>query len=191
MNKVSGIYLITNTSNSKQYIGSAICVLRRKGEHLRTLRSNTHKNSKLQNAWNKYGEQSFIFEVIEEVLEFSLLIAREQYWIDTINPFYNINKVAGSSLGHKHSESTKLKISISKLGTVCSEETKLKLREARAKRIISNETRLALSKALSGRKFTKEHKDLLSIAKLGKKQSQEHIANRQEAIKRNREMREK
>jgi group I intron endonuclease len=44
------------------------------------------------------------------------LIQREQYYIDLLNPEYNICKIAGSNLGFKHSEITKEKLSISKKG---------------------------------------------------------------------------
>ena len=35
---------------------------------------------------------------------------REQYYLDCLKPEYNILKIAGSSLGFKHSEETKVKI---------------------------------------------------------------------------------
>lgn len=37
-------------------------------------------------------------------------MVREQYYIDSLNPEYNILKMAGSRLGHKHSEETKAKL---------------------------------------------------------------------------------
>jgi len=38
-------------------------------------------------------------------------IEREQYYIDLLEPEYNILKFAGSSLGHSHSELTKKRMS--------------------------------------------------------------------------------
>jgi hypothetical protein len=43
------------------------------------------------------------------------LISREQYYIDLLNPEYNICKVAGSRLGCKHSPETLLKYKSRKL----------------------------------------------------------------------------
>lgn len=92
------IYKIINTTNSKIYVGSAIYFAGRKGLHLFELRNNKHKNRHLQASFNKYGESSFIFERLEDLTNENLLIEREQYYIDTLKPQYNINPVAGSRL---------------------------------------------------------------------------------------------
>lgn len=39
-------------------------------------------------------------------------MAREQYYLDKLKPKYNILKIAGSSLGYKHTSITKAKMSI-------------------------------------------------------------------------------
>ena len=61
-----GIYKITNTANGKVYIGSSVDVHGRFNCHRSDLRNNRHGNQHLQNAWNLYGENSFVFEIIEE-----------------------------------------------------------------------------------------------------------------------------
>src|SRR5260221_5069738 len=103
--KTSGIYKITCTVTRKIYIGSAINLRKRQHGHWGHFRRNTHYNLILQNAWNKYGESAFTFEVLELVLPMSLT-AREQYWFHKLKPFgkrgYNIAPEAGSSLGRKH-----------------------------------------------------------------------------------------
>ena len=61
-----GIYRILNIKNSKQYIGSTKSSFwSRKTKHYNLLKNKNHYNKHLQNAWNKYGESSFIFEIIE------------------------------------------------------------------------------------------------------------------------------
>lgn len=76
-----GIYGIINLINDKKYIGSSINIRHRFITHKCYLRKNIHSNKHLQSAWNKYGEENFKFELIEECEE-DKLIEREQYWID-------------------------------------------------------------------------------------------------------------
>lgn len=56
------IYRILCVPTGESYIGQTIDINRRKNKHFSTLRGNKHENSKLQNAWNKYGEENFSFE---------------------------------------------------------------------------------------------------------------------------------
>lgn len=89
--KISGIYCIINIKNSKKYIGSSKNIRQRLWSHRAELRHNKHENSHLQNAWNKYGEHNFDYYILEKCEE-SLLLEKEQFYIDTINPEYNMNK---------------------------------------------------------------------------------------------------
>lgn len=57
------IYLIINKLNAKYYIGSTNNFTKRKRDHMCELNKNKHVNSKLQNAWNKYGESEFLFVI--------------------------------------------------------------------------------------------------------------------------------
>ena len=77
----SGIYKILCKTSKKLYIGSAVIFRKRFIQHRSALRLNKHSNKYLQNAWNKYSESDFIFEIIEECGE-SVLLEREQYWLD-------------------------------------------------------------------------------------------------------------
>jgi group I intron endonuclease len=61
----SGIYKITNLNDNKVYIGSSINVTKRQYKHFWMLRNNKHDNLHLQNSFNKFGESSFLFEVIQ------------------------------------------------------------------------------------------------------------------------------
>lgn len=89
-----GIYRIKNPINNKIYIGSTKNIEARWAKHRALLRHNKHQNAHLQNAWNKYGENAFIFEVIEEC-KIEDLINREQFFIDNLNPEYNQTAIAG------------------------------------------------------------------------------------------------
>ena len=65
---MSGIYKIINIINEKTYVGSTISKFNRRWNcHKCQLRNHNHGNKYLQNAWNKYGEDKFIFEIIEEI----------------------------------------------------------------------------------------------------------------------------
>lgn len=114
---MKGIYCIENLINNKKYIGSSQNVYKRRNRHFSELKNVKHKNSHLQNSYNKYGKDNFKFYVIEEVTDVNNLIIREQYYIDSEkNMLYNINLIANSSLGVKRSEETKEKIRQANLG---------------------------------------------------------------------------
>jgi group I intron endonuclease len=100
---LKGVYLIRNTENSKLYIGSASIKFRKRyNEHLNELRKGSHKNEYLQKSWNKYGEQSFVFEILE-ICKKEECLTKEQYWIDKhlteSKKIYNINKFATGTTG--------------------------------------------------------------------------------------------
>jgi len=87
LKKISGIYKITNIVNGKFYIGSSIDVEKRWRQHKNKLKNNNHTNIHLQRSWNKYGENSFSLETIEEVGPSSLLDI-EQLYLDKLCPFH-------------------------------------------------------------------------------------------------------
>jgi group I intron endonuclease len=53
----------------------------------------------------KYGFAGFRLEILE-YCPISIVLDREQFYIDKLNPEYNILKIAGSNLGYKHSEAS-------------------------------------------------------------------------------------
>ena len=120
MGNISGIYSIRNNINNKIYIGSSVNIKIRWATHKRALNSKVHHCQHLQRAWVKYGEDAFSFE-IQETVPLDKLLQIEQlylkkYWDNGIN-CYNVCKIAGSFLGVKHSEATKMKLRIKKQGS--------------------------------------------------------------------------
>ena len=87
--KKCGIYLIFNLVSGKRYVGSSINIYNRFHEHIHILKRNEAHNKHLQNSWNKYGEESFVFQVLE-YCEPKVQFEREQYYIDLIKPEYNL-----------------------------------------------------------------------------------------------------
>ena len=93
-----GIYRIENITNGDCYVGSSKKLNKRKNRHFKDLNNQIHHSIILQRAYNKYGRESFNFIIVEECL-LEELLEKEQYWIDTLSPKYNIAKIAGSNLG--------------------------------------------------------------------------------------------
>ena len=92
----------------KSYIGSSINITRRLYTHKKLLTDKKHWIPYFQNSWNKYGESAFEFHVIEYCPK-EKLIEREQFYLDifqTVKYGFNLNPIAASMLGYKHSEKT-------------------------------------------------------------------------------------
>lgn len=165
----AGIYQIVNTVNGNVYIGSAKNFRVRWALHVGTLQKAKHANSRLQNDWNIFGEEAFEFTAIEEVKDLSALYPREQFYIDSQNPYYNICRTVGRGrLGLTNSPEHRARVSAGKMGHVHSDETKLKMSEAAKKRGISLHARTLISEALRGRKVSDETRARLSASLKGK-----------------------
>lgn len=112
-----GIYKIENKINDKVYIGQSIDIDKRWNNHIRELNGNRHYNEYLQNAWNKYGSNSFNFEVIEECTLESI-DEREIFWIESYNSMdskFGYNLTAGGKGRHKYSWTEEMKEHLSKI----------------------------------------------------------------------------
>jgi len=185
----SGIYQIRNLINGKVYVGSAVCLKNRFKLHHINLRKGNHHSSHLQRAWDKHGVDNFVFEVLEGVLDKEYLIAREQYWIDKLHACrdgYNTCPVAGSTLGtkrseqtreklkncfkgRKHTEASKLAISLAKKGVPAkprSDATRRLLSKINKGKVLSAATCAKISQAKKGTRHSEETKKRMSIAQL-------------------------
>lgn len=141
----SGIYQIQSKRNGKSYVGSAVNVKQRVLHfHLSDLEKNQHYNPHIQNHVNKWGTYDLDIFILE-LCPKSKLLECEQFWLDKLQPQFNICKKAGSRLGVILSEETKKKFQgqnnpmygkISKLhpryGISHSERTKRKMRRNHA-----------------------------------------------------------
>jgi len=100
---MQGVYRIRNKVNDKRYIGSSEDVEGRWNDHQNTLRVGSN-SIVLQRAWDKYGEENFVFEIEEEVKgNRKVLLAREQIFLDEgfeLGILYNVaRKAGGGNLG--------------------------------------------------------------------------------------------
>jgi len=181
----TGIYQIRNIINDKRYIGSAASIGGfdvRWGAHFRNLRHFIHVNSYLQNAWNKYGEKSFIFEILE-LCKPELCLEREQYYLDAIlfascndkrfNELgYNICRKADSPMwGRKHTKVTKAVMSKKASGN----------NNPMYNKPITDEHRERLIKARVGKKFSKQHRENLARS-IGRLNENDVLKIRQDLI---------
>lgn len=176
-----------NRVNGKVYIGSSIDIKRRWYKHKATLRKSKHANAKLQAAWNKYGEDSFDFCVVEECSRDGL-IAREQSWIDScdcVEVGYNLNPVAGNMLGFKHSEETKEAIRVAMVGRDTSEETRKLRSELMTGTTVGDATRAKISETMKKVAASDPNfQGTKNLNRTGTKQTPEQIAKRVEATAR-------
>ena len=98
--------MIKNVKNNKLYIGQSTDIKNRWVRHKSELNNNRHINNHLQFAWNKYGEDCFIFAVIEEC-SVSELDEREKFYINKYNSMsngYNLCEGGNGIRGYKHTE---------------------------------------------------------------------------------------
>lgn len=74
------IYIIENKKNKKKYIGQTKDFKSRRRQHLNHLKNNSHSNCYLQEDFNKYGEDSFSFNILD-IADDSLSDKMEIYYI--------------------------------------------------------------------------------------------------------------
>ena len=146
-----GIYRIVNKTNGKFYVGSSDDIQRRFSRHKLDLSKNRHDNPHLQNAWNKYGDGNFEFEVVRQCAIPELLVEEQKdldIWVGK-KECYNIRadakcpvapgshrpewvkeKISAAQRGKpKWTEEQKKQMSIDRMGRKPSAETIQKLRD--------------------------------------------------------------
>jgi group I intron endonuclease len=95
------IYKIRNVVNEHYYVGSTVDSRKRFWEHRKDLRLQRHVCIRLQRAWDKYGEDCFKFEVVEQLNSKEELYPAEQKWLDEHHGSeycYNVSAYADSPM---------------------------------------------------------------------------------------------
>lgn len=155
----SGIYQIKNNISGGVYFGRSVDVEDRLTHHRNELRRGVHRNKRMQNAWNKYGETCFTFEVVWEQPP-SELYELEGFVLDFMwghERLYNHHKLSyggfepGNKLGcFSRSEETKHRLSKAFTGRIFSEDHKQRIRASKIGRTPTDETRKKMSEKRLG-----------------------------------------
>lgn len=184
----AGVYVIERSDLNHVYIGSAVNIARRHGEHQRMLRRGAHENVRLQRAWNKYGPDNFAFMVVlfcepDDAVRYEQVLIESAILKSGWRSLFNSAPNAGSCLGFRHSEATRARMSARTptfLGCKHSPES-LALMSERQKQNRKNpdirakycrpcheETKRKIGLANTGRVLSDEHKQKLSAAFKGR-----------------------
>ena len=180
----AGIYAIRNKVNGFLYVGSAVNLRIRFAQHKRDLRKAAHPNRYLQRAWEKYGEESFEFEILEFVDSFENLTGREQFWIDQEQSHqrdkgYNLSPTAKSILGYRFSDEQKAKVSAGLKGKPKTAAHRGKLWEHREKNAEFLTQMSENGKQAKGRKQSETHRVKRALAQTGAKNHQAKLTETQ------------
>jgi group I intron endonuclease len=146
---MSVIYQITNMLTGDFYVGSTQSFARRQWQHRYDLKKGQHKNPHMQASWNKYGEEAFVFEILEEVGENENLLEAENRYLHRVvgrPDCFNVNKDALSPrTGQTLSAESRAKLSRNRIGKHAGPE------HYRFGQTVSDEVRAKISATQSGR----------------------------------------
>jgi len=118
-----GIYRFTNKTNNKTYVGSGENLAKRFAIYFR--KSELVKSKRpIHSAFLYYGYDNFRLDILATIPNNPAsgvvsieskgeLVKLEQYYLDLLDPDYNILKVAYSLKGYVHTEETKVKLKAS------------------------------------------------------------------------------
>jgi len=112
LNKI-GIYSITNIENGKKYVGSTAKSFKsRWKKHITSLKNGGHASHHLQNSWNKYGEEKFLFKIEEIVDNVNNLLNLEWNYINKYDSVFNgYNENPNPNFSPMLNENTQKKVS--------------------------------------------------------------------------------
>ena len=146
------IYKIRNVTNGKFYVGSTSNTRERFRNHRKGLRRGVHHCPHLQAAWNKYGEDCFKFEIVQDVDAAEKLWDAEAVWLNENfgKPWcYNAGRSPEAPMrgrfGKDHPS----------FGKKLSDEVKQNIRESTLKQWATSDPR-------TGQKHTEETRALIS-----------------------------
>jgi len=88
------IYCYTNKINGHKYVGQTNNIERRKREHRSVSNNLTSKgyNDMFHQKLREYGEENFIFSILEEIEDENILNQQEEFWIKEMQSFIQTGK---------------------------------------------------------------------------------------------------
>lgn len=175
--KESAAYIILNVSDGEFYIGSSSNVYFRILQHRCELNGNKHQSKKLQKSFNSTENHLFHISVIftkdtEESLNIEQLLL-EKFYLN--NKCCNSHPNSRSSLGAKHSDETKNKISKIVSGREVSIATRQKLSIVNKGKKLSDAHRLKMSIVAKNRLVDYARLERMSKGNIGRKHSEETL----------------
>lgn len=139
-NRTTIVYVATNKTNGKQYVGvTRLSLEARKSRHEANARRG-HRG-KLYGAIRKHGSKVFVWEVISTHQTYKDALSEERKQIAERKPHYNMTAGGEGVLGIRHSEKTKKEWSRKRKGKAtwaagkCPDYVREKLKEAHKRRI--------------------------------------------------------
>jgi group I intron endonuclease len=175
----TGVYQIRNLLNGKIYVGQTTRMHERELEHMGSLRRGKHQNRHLQFAYDKYGKENFIFEILVYCEEFQLTYYEDAIKNASNGNCYNIRLCSDSNKGLKASEETKAKMRANSahavLGRSHTEDEKKHLSE-----VESGENSYWF-----GKHHTDDAKKKISLARTGTHHSEQQKQKQSEFMKGN------
>jgi len=171
----TGIYLWTHKESNKMYIGSAIDLSKRLSNYYSLGYLTRYSNSIICNALYSHGYSKFSLTIMEFIDTSNLnkdeikklILEKEQFYLDSFKPEYNILRIAGNLLGYKHSKETIAKMSIAKSGKKNPLYGRTGVNSHLFGKTLSEETRKKLSIVNKNKKYKQETLDKISLALTG------------------------
>ncbi len=157
----SGVYALVNNTNGQYYIGSSgFCLYSRLRDYNQEWYLKGRSNYPIVRALLKYGIENFTILILE-ITTSENAVKAEQIWLDNFKPAYNILTQAGSSLGYKHTDKSKQKISESASGKTRSDLVRSEISKRQS----------GSDNIFFGKKHTEESKALIREAALNRRKS--------------------
>ena len=170
----SGIYMFTNKETKDFYTGQSRNLYNRFLNYFNPAYLKRERNSRIGRALLKYDYSNFSLSILE-YCDKADLNSREQYYIDKLNPIYNILKIVGAHVEtFTHSKETKKKISdaLKKIRTSEASPWFGRTRSEETKATMSLK-KLGENNNMYGKNHTEDTKDLMRQKALGRKHSEE------------------
>lgn len=164
------LYSITNIVTNKMYIGVTSNYRHRIVTHLGYLRRQQHKNRHLQAAFNKHGEQSLVFDIIDDYDNRHDCYRAEKFMTDCVlgmDSSICMNMISGGlDISDKAREVYQNKIKTDPLQMQALKERSSKINKGRK---WSEAYKEKMREATKGKKVSEETKEKLRLAHAGGK----------------------